>query len=47
MGEPPEVAMERTALAALACLYAVASAPAQNLSADDLGNRLIHRRAVT
>ena len=38
--------MKTAALAALACLYAVASAPAQNLSADDLNNRLIHRRAV-
>lgn len=38
--------MKRTALAALACLYAMTSAPAQNLSADDLNNRLIHRRAV-
>jgi hypothetical protein len=38
--------MKRAAIAALACLYAVASAQAQNLSADDLNNRLIHRRAV-
>jgi hypothetical protein len=46
IGKPPEIAMERTALAALVCLYAVASAPAQNLPADDLNNRLIHSRAV-
>jgi hypothetical protein len=36
----------RAALAALACLYAMASVQAQNLSADDLNNRLIHSRAV-
>jgi hypothetical protein len=38
--------MKRAAFAALACLHAVASAQAQNLSADDLNNRLIHGRAV-
>jgi hypothetical protein len=38
--------VKRAAIAALACLCAVASAQAQNLSADDLNNRLIHRRAV-
>jgi hypothetical protein len=38
--------MKRAALAALACLCAVASAQAQNLSADDLNHRLIHHRAV-
>jgi len=38
--------MKRTALAVLACLHAVASAPAQNLATDDLNNRLIHSRAV-
>jgi hypothetical protein len=38
--------MKRATFAALACLYAVTSAQAQNLSADDLNNRLIHRRAV-
>jgi hypothetical protein len=38
--------MMRAAVAALVCLYAVSSVLAQNLSAAELNNRLIHRRAV-
>ena len=38
--------MNRTALAAFALLCAATSAPAQNVSADDLARRSIERRAV-
>ena len=38
--------MKRAAVAAFALVYAVASAQAQNFSADDLNNRMVRRRAV-
>src|SRR4029079_13179505 len=41
-----ESVMMRAAVAALVCLYALSSVRAQNLSAAELNNRLIHRRAV-
>src|SRR5262245_64785041 len=38
--------MQRTALAAVALIWATASAQAQNVSAEELNNRAIYRRAV-
>jgi hypothetical protein len=38
--------MKRTAFAALALVFAMTSAQAQNLSPDDLARRAIERRAV-
>jgi hypothetical protein len=41
-----EAVMSRTVIAALALICAIASARAQDFSADDLNNRLTHSRAV-